>query len=169
MPICIQCQRSFTPKHKDAKFCSKKCANENWRQRHPNYKNFHSETEEQKAKKREFMKDYRIKHPEIVRANKSAYRDLPIADCCEICGSTENLQRHHPDYSLPDVVLTICSSCHKRIHDELQKQKNAEEEIAKLTKQLEKVAWYCEDCDEWHPKGMICAVHEVRKVRDGDP
>ena len=46
---------------------------------------------------------------------------------------------------------------------------NAEEEIAKLTKQLEKVAWYCEDCDEWHPKGMICAVHEVRKVRDGDP
>ena len=43
----------------------------------------------------------------------------------------------------------------------------AEEEIAKLTKQLEKVAWYCEDCEEWHAKGMICAVHEVRKVRNG--
>ena len=44
---------------------------------------------------------------------------------------------------------------------------HAEEEIAKLTKQLEKLAWYCEDCEEWHAKGMICAVHEVRKVRNG--
>ena len=44
---------------------------------------------------------------------------------------------------------------------------NAEEEIAKLTKQLEKVAWYCIDCEEWHAKGKICVVHEVRKVRNG--
>ena len=46
----------------------------------------------------------------------------------------------------------------------IEKQKK---EIAKLTKQLEKVAWYCEDCEEWHAKGMICAVHEVRKMRNG--
>jgi len=53
----------------------------------------------------------------------------------------------------------------------IEKQKkeirSKEEEIAKLTKQLEKVAWYCEDCEEWHAKGMICAVHEVCKVRNG--
>ena len=44
---------------------------------------------------------------------------------------------------------------------------DTEEEVAKLTKQLEKVAWYCIDCEEWHAKGVICAVHEVRKVRNG--
>ena len=47
--------------------------------------------------------------------------------------------------------------------------KGKDEEIAKLTKQLEKFSWYCEDCEEWHAKArcMICAVHEVRKVRNG--
>jgi len=51
--------------------------------------------------------------------------------------------------------------------DAQEEIKAKDEEIAKLTKQLEKLAWYCEDCEEWHAKGMICAVHEVRKVRNG--
>ena len=41
------------------------------------------------------------------------------------------------------------------------------EEIENLKAELEKHAWYCIDCDEWHTKGKICAVHEVRKMRNG--
>ena len=26
--------------------------------------------------------------------------------------------------------------------------------------------WLCPACDEWHKKGKICAVWEVRKIRD---
>ena len=35
---------------------------------------------------------------------------------CEICGSTRNLENHHPDYSKPEVLLTLCKSCHRQIH-----------------------------------------------------
>ena len=31
---------------------------------------------------------------------------------------------------------------------------------------LEKVAWFCSCCEEWHPLGTTCAVYEVRKVRE---
>ena len=42
-----------------------------------------------------------------------------------------------------------------------------EDEIENLKAELEKHAWYCIDCDEWHTKGKICVVHEVRKMRNG--
>ncbi len=31
---------------------------------------------------------------------------------CEICDSTESLQAHHPDYTFPSIVVTLCRSCH---------------------------------------------------------
>jgi hypothetical protein len=36
--------------------------------------------------------------------------------CCEVCGSTENLERHHEDYSKPSDVKVLCTSCHKKLH-----------------------------------------------------
>ena len=41
-----------------------------------------------------------------------------------------------------------------------------EAEIENLKAELEKHAWYCIDCDEWHTKGKICVVAEVRKIRE---
>ena len=38
--------------------------------------------------------------------------------------------------------------------------------IGILEKHMEQIAWFCQSCNEWHPKGMICAVDEVRKVRE---
>lgn len=35
---------------------------------------------------------------------------------CYLCGSTENVIAHHPDYSTPLLVVFLCMSCHKRIH-----------------------------------------------------
>ena len=37
--------------------------------------------------------------------------------CCSICGSTENLEWHHNDYSDPYDVSRVCRSCHReKIH-----------------------------------------------------
>lgn len=44
----------------------------------------------------------RLAHPELV--------------CCENCGSTENLHRHHPDYDKPLEIMVLCEPCHKEVH-----------------------------------------------------
>lgn len=35
---------------------------------------------------------------------------------CEICGSTENLQRHHVSYE-PGITQILCVDCHKKVHN----------------------------------------------------
>jgi hypothetical protein len=37
-------------------------------------------------------------------------------DDCYLCGTTENVIAHHPDYELPLLVIWLCRSCHMRIH-----------------------------------------------------
>jgi hypothetical protein len=34
---------------------------------------------------------------------------------CVICGSTENLVSHHISYE-PEIIETLCKSCHREIH-----------------------------------------------------
>lgn len=41
---------------------------------------------------------------------------LEPAKACDICGSTRNLEYHHPDYSKPLEVVPLCRSCHKLLH-----------------------------------------------------
>lgn len=41
---------------------------------------------------------------------------LQMGTECEWCGSQEELQRHHPDYSKPKEFQTICSPCHSFYH-----------------------------------------------------
>lgn len=41
---------------------------------------------------------------------------IPLASNCLFCGSTKNLERHHPDYDKPLEVITMCRRCHKKIH-----------------------------------------------------
>lgn len=45
---------------------------------------------------------------------KRAQRSLPTLDGqkCEACGTPNNLQRHHPDYSEPDRFEVLCAPCH---------------------------------------------------------
>jgi hypothetical protein len=38
------------------------------------------------------------------------------ASACANCGSTKNLEGHHPDYSKPSKVQTLCSKCHGAQH-----------------------------------------------------
>lgn len=43
---------------------------------------------------------------------KRAQKAEPVPFHCEACGATENLERHHPNYSKPDVFEVLCRPCH---------------------------------------------------------
>lgn len=34
---------------------------------------------------------------------------------CEICGATDNLERHHTSYE-PKVIIILCRNCHRKEH-----------------------------------------------------
>jgi hypothetical protein len=57
------------------------------------------------------------KYVERSHARQKAWRhrDELLKDACEICGSTKDLMLHHPDYSQPLLVQTLCQSCHQKI------------------------------------------------------
>jgi hypothetical protein len=44
-----------------------------------------------------------------------ASQRLPMKDKCEECGSTEKLERHHPDHSRPKEFKTLCHKCHNAL------------------------------------------------------
>lgn len=55
------------------------------------------------------------------KVNAIKYRQY-AKDSCELCGSTKTLQVHHLDRdnkhsnNYPDNLITLCSSCHQRLH-----------------------------------------------------
>lgn len=63
-----------------------------------------------------YQKAYRETNREKIKAQSLARYHIPLGSACEICGSTKNLQRHHPNYSKPLEVMTLCASCHRRVH-----------------------------------------------------
>ena len=36
--------------------------------------------------------------------------------CCESCNKPKLLVRHHPDYSMPFMIMWLCYVCHKKEH-----------------------------------------------------
>ena len=71
-----------------------------------------------KAKHRKAQRRYAAKRPEVQRAHSLARNrkaELKQSECSE-CGATENLHMHHPDYSKPLEVVTLCVPCHERVH-----------------------------------------------------
>lgn len=45
-------------------------------------------------------------------AHKSAQRAMPVLTMCQECGSTDNLERHHPNYNQPSIFQVLCQKCH---------------------------------------------------------
>lgn len=85
-------------------------------------KNLEANREHSRKFKREhpgYAKNYRLLNPQKDKAHHNASRDLPISSVCSRCGSIENLERHHPNYSEPNVVETVCRMCHQEIHKRL--------------------------------------------------
>lgn len=61
------------------------------------------------------MRTYFRDFPYIQKAEHLAQRLVPLKAGCETCHSTKNLQRHHPDYTQPLLVRTLCASCHNKL------------------------------------------------------
>lgn len=60
--------------------------------------------------------------PENKFKNKARYvsrEKISLIDkCCEFCGATEDLHRHHNDYSKPLEITILCRKCHIKWHNE---------------------------------------------------
>ena len=61
-------------------------------------------------------KKYRLNNPEKIKANNKARYFVSLKPTCEICGSVNDLQRHHWRYDKPLIVNTLCRSCHSIQH-----------------------------------------------------
>ncbi len=66
-----------------------------------------------------FQKRNRKEHPIRWRARGQAERALKAGQItkrpCHFCGSEENLEMHHPNYSKPLRVYWLCLTCHRRL------------------------------------------------------
>lgn len=63
---------------------------------------------------------WRERNPEKARAHRLVNNHKLRGDKCEECGVTEKLHGHHPDYSKPLEIVTLCDSCHKAEHRRLK-------------------------------------------------
>lgn len=88
------------------------------KQCHREYLRQYRKQDKEKERHRKEMKAYRERHPQRVKAQAEAGRNRKklLREACESCGSTGRLHMHHPDYSKPLEVLTVCMPCHELIH-----------------------------------------------------
>lgn len=124
--ICVGCKKPFTSKHRDTEYCSKKCKDKVWRNQHLTYAidwlKAHPEHKiKQKMKeirqvRNEYKKKWYSQNKTKFIAETIAEKNTYLQSSCEICGGTSKLERHHPDYSEPLVVVTVCKPCHNNIH-----------------------------------------------------
>jgi len=74
-----------------------------------------------------------LAHPEhkkaqdAIKTEKRAGR-LSVKPC-EMCGSDENIDAHHDDYSKPLDVQWLCRGCHLRLHVKKKQEKQHERQL----------------------------------------
>lgn len=61
-------------------------------------------------------KRWREENPHKSAIQTHARRHTCLASNCSNCETSEHLERHHPDYSKPLQVITLCHSCHMKLH-----------------------------------------------------
>lgn len=65
------------------------------------------------AKTTQVTKNWRAAHPGRGSAQGKAERHHRKApDHCQMCGLPKKLERHHPDYNLPLLIVWLCKPCH---------------------------------------------------------
>lgn len=70
-------------------------------------------------------RSWRAEHPERSRAhNMAAKAGIQEPECCEGCGLPKRLEKHHPDYSKPLLVVWLCKPCHA-IADKIRRRLEA--------------------------------------------
>lgn len=105
-------QRNYYQEHKEEMDNRAKT----WKEKHPEQtKEFRKKWQKNHPEKfREYQKKYAKNNPEKEKAHKIASQ-FPIGSRCLVCGSTENLERAHFDYSKPEEFFTLCCKHHKLI------------------------------------------------------
>ena len=61
---------------------------------------------------------YNKRYPDKIIAHSLATKNELKGNYCELCSSADNLETHHPDYTKPLEVITLCRECHRRQHDQ---------------------------------------------------
>lgn len=70
-------------------------------------------------------REWRRKHKDRMAAHNKANRaELITPQCCEGCGQDKALEKHHPDYSKPLLVVWLCKPCHS-IADKIRRRLEA--------------------------------------------
>jgi endogenous inhibitor of DNA gyrase (YacG/DUF329 family) len=114
---CEKCGRDFQPVKSTRRFCSHHCANKaRWASGvydKPRLAGTYYERNRDRIIQRLSQKYY--DDPRRVMARIKAQREIPI-ERCESCGSDQNIDRHHDDYSKPLDVRFLCRPCHTREH-----------------------------------------------------
>jgi len=108
------------PLEKQAEFRARKCME------HQRYYAKNCEAVIQRSRKynkehrkecNEYRRKYRAKKRERQIIYNRVFRSqLPIGSSCAVCGSTNNLERHHWTYDNYASFITLCHSCHKQVH-----------------------------------------------------
>lgn len=86
------------------------------------YNNKYRETHPERRKKsQEYKRTWIANNPEKYKAQSMANsrRKKLINKYCEACLNETKLELHHPDYSKPLEVITLCKSCHEGVHHEI--------------------------------------------------
>ena len=132
MKICINCGKELVGKQE--KYCSKRCR---WRIESIKYKKKISKRRKEyyKRNREKILERQKIwqkkrgnklwsekyKNNEEYR-NKKKCRDKTRRvinlkkEKCSVCGSTEDLHRHHPDYNKPEDYIIFCRKHHNKKH-----------------------------------------------------
>lgn len=67
------------------------------------------------AQAAKITKRWRAAHPDRNRAHQVAAREAKAGarpTLCEACALPKRLEKHHPDYSQPSLVMWLCKPCH---------------------------------------------------------
>ncbi|MEK6884747.1 MAG: hypothetical protein AABY22_34260, partial [Nanoarchaeota archaeon] len=70
----------------------------------------------------QYHKEWKMKYPKKHKAHILArmFQAKIKKNNCEMCRNERSLEMHHPDYTQPLNVKTLCSKCHKSIHRQLK-------------------------------------------------
>jgi hypothetical protein len=95
-PVCLKCYREYDNK-----------AHRTWLATDP--------VKAEKCRKSRMDSYYMDKSKN--KARDYSFRHLKTDKSCALCGAKNvPLQKHHPDYTRPEYVITLCRSCHHKLH-----------------------------------------------------
>jgi hypothetical protein len=104
------------------KQCARADVQKNYRKNHSYYAEYDRQRQqraERRAAKMKYQSEYRKANPDKYKAHcavNNAVRDSRlIKQPCKHCGSTEDVQGHHFDYSKPLDVVWVCFNCHREL------------------------------------------------------